>query len=457
MKSLAILTLTLLALTACNLTPRYERPAVLLARVFPEGDAMANRRHLSQLDTDQFIMEPRLRCLITLALQGSPDLRSAMLRVEQNRAQFRIQRASLLPSVNASTSANLQHFNDVDSASEQWSASLGSTAYEVDLFGRVRSLSRQALEKFFATAEGERSARIALVAQVASQYFLLRQYEEQLELAKQTLTAVQDSYSLNKSTFDAGAITELDLRTSETQVQNAKINSVTYERLIAQATHQLVMLIGQPLPSGLPGARPLASAGILANIRSGLPSELLASRPDILEAEHTLKAANASIGAARAAFFPSIKLTATLDSTSSGLSTLLGSGTGMWTFAPKITVPLFSGGSNRANLDAAKISALIEVANYQKAIQTAFQEVADALTASRTYRAELALRQDLIAAQRKRYELATARYRQGVDTYLNVLSAQQDLYTAEQNLITTRFNVLNSQVSLYKVLGGGWK
>jgi multidrug efflux system outer membrane protein len=454
---LALCGIALAALTSCNMVPRYERPRPAINRVFADSGDRASHASAANLDTDRFIVEPRLRRLVALALESNVDLRVAMLKVEQSRAQYRIQRSSLAPSLETGGSVNVRRTESNNATTDVWSANLGSTAYELDLFGRVRSLSQQALEKYFATQEGMRTARIALVAQVAVQYFALRQYEEQLALAKKTLVTVEDSHALNKSSFDAGAITELDLRTSETQVQNAKISIVTNERQIAQAMNQLVSLIGRPLPDNLPSPRGLSDGNLLASVAAGLPAEMLELRPDILEAEHTLKAANASIGAARAAFFPSIRLTGSLESGSNSLSNLLGSGTGVWNFTPKITVPIFTGGSNRANLDSAKIAARIEVANYQKAIQNAFREVSDALVARRTYAEEVVLREGLVKAQRARLDLATARFRQGVDTYLNVLSAQQDLFTTEQNLITTRFNVLDSQVAIYKALGGGWK
>lgn len=341
--------------------------------------------------------------------------------------------------------------------SDQWSASLGTTAYELDLFGRVRSLNKQALEKYLATAEAQRAAQISLLAEVATEYFTLRQTEEQLHLARETLAAVQGSYDLNHATFDAGASNELDLRTAEGQVQTAKINVVTYERQAAQAENYLTLLVGQPLPADLPAPGPFNAANLLAEIPAGLPSELVQRRADILEAEHALKAANANIGAARAAFFPTITFTASVGATSDQLSKLFGSGTGVWSFSPQVTVPIFTGGQNRADLDAARVSGRIEVANYEKAIQTAFREVADALVAGASYAAEIEARAASIHAQQRRFELANARYRQGEDSYLNVLSAQQDLYSAQQGRLEAQFNKLASQISLYRALGGGWK
>ena len=295
------------------------------------------------------------------------------------------------------------------------------------------------------------------MAEVATEYFTLREVEEQIQLAQSTLQTVQESCNLNQAMFDAGASSELDLREAQAQVATAKINLLTYQRQQAEAVNDLTLLIGGPLPADLPAARPLPDSGLLADLPAGLPSELLERRPDILEAEHTLKAANANIGAARAAFFPSLSLTASVGTTSSQLSQLFGGGTGVWSFSPQVTVPIFTGGQNLADLDAAKVSRRIEVANYQKAIQTAFREVSDALVDTASYARQTEQETLLVAAQQGRYDLASTRYRQGDDTYLNTLTAQQDLYAARQGLIQAQFNELASRISLYKALGGGWK
>jgi len=444
----------LLALTGCTMIPDYKRPPASVAAQYP-GVTPTNESRAADIPWQDFLAEDRLKKLIELALANNLDFRVAMLNVEQNQAQYRIARSASFPTVDGSGSFTRSYAAGL--AANQWSASLGTTAYEVDLFGRVRSLNRQALENYFATAEAQRSAQITLVAEVADEYFTLREVEEQLRLARQTLTAVQESYDLNKATFDAGASSELDLRTAEGQVETAKINILNYERQRAQAENYMVLLVGEPLPTDLPTPRSFNDTNLVAEIPAGLPSELVQLRPDILEAEHTLKAANANIGAARAAFFPTITLTASIGSTSSQLAKLFGSGTGVWSFAPQITVPIFTAGQNKADLDAAKVSTRIDVANYQKAIQTAFREVADALVANSSYAEEIKEQTALITAQQRRYDLANLRYRQGDDTYLNVLSAQQDLYSAQQGQIQAQYNKLTSQISLYKALGGGWQ
>jgi multidrug efflux system outer membrane protein len=434
--------------------PQYARPVAPVAAQFPETTA-TNAAPASEILWENIFTDDRLKALIELALTNNLDFRVAALNVEQSRAQYRITRSASFPTVDGDGSFTRLHAAGI--TADSWSASIGTTAYEVDFFGRVRSLNRQALEKYFATAEAKRSAQISLVAEVASQYFTLRQAEAQLELAKQTLAAVQESYALNKATFDAGGSSELDLRTAEGQVQTAKINVLSYNLARAQAENYLTLLVGEPLPADLPAPQPFAETNLVAEVPAGLPSELVERRPDILEAEHTLKAANANIGAARAAFFPLVQLTGSIGTTSTEFQKLFGAGTGVWSFSPQITLPIFTGGQNRADLDAAKIGTRIEVANYQKAIETAFREVADALVGTQNYAEQLEAQTQLIAAQQRRYELANLRYRQGDDTYLNVLSAQQDLYSAQQSQLATQLNKLTSEITLYKSLGGGWK
>ena len=445
---------TILVLSGCTMTPNYQRPAAPVAAQYP-GVTATNESDSAGIALRDFFGDERLKKLIQLALVNNRDMRVAILNVEKSRAQYHVTRSASLPTVNGSGSYTRS--GNFDTSSEQWNAILGTTAYEVDLFGRVRSLNKQALEKYFATDEARRSEQISLVAAVATEYFTLRETEQLLELSRQTLQAVQESYDLNKAVFDAGASTELDLRTAEGQMQTAKINVTTYERQKAQAENYLTLLVGGPLPADLPAPRPFTDTNLMMEIPVGLPSELLQRRPDILEAEHTLKGANANIGAARAAFFPTISLTASIGSSSSQLSQLFGSGTGVWSFSPQITVPIFTAGQNLADLDAAKVSKRIEVANYEKAIQTAFREVADALVGVSSYMRQIGEETTLVNAEQSRYELANARYRHGADTYLNVLSAQQDLFSAQQRLIQVQFNKLASQIALYQALGGGWK
>ena len=451
MNSAPILLTAVLLLTGCTTIPKYERPGAPIPAQF-SGSTNTNTTDIGWRD---FIRDERLRKLVEVALTNNRDLRVATLNVEKSRAQYRVTRSASLPNVEGTGSFTRSYAQQT--AADSWSASIGTTGYEVDLWGRVRSLNREALEKYFATTEARRSAQLSLVAEVATQYFALRQAEEQIILLRQTLKTVQELYDLNQALFDAGATNELDLRTAEGQVQTAKINVLTYERQRAEAENALVLLIGQQLPEDLSAARPFKDTNLLAEVSPGLPATLVQRRPDILAAEHTLHAAQANIGAARAAFFPTITFTSSIGTTSEQFSKLFGAGSGVWTFSPQITLPIFDAGKNRADLDAANVSTRIEVANYEKAIQTAFREVSDALAGNMTYAAEIKERVAQSETQRRRFALANARYRQGEDSYLNVLSAQQDLYSAQQGRLAAQYNKLASQIALYKALGGGWK
>ncbi len=469
------MTVALLAAAGCTMAPAYRQPAAPVSTNWPGGPVSSTNHPVtgqaaSDLPWDEFFQDARLRQIIGLALTNNRDLRVAVLNVEQSRAQYRITRADLLPSVNATGSGTRQRIpGEVLSAGfsgigpigpvtyNTFNANVGVASYELDLFGRVRSLNHQALETYFATEEARRSSQISLVAEVASQYLTGLQLDEQLALARQTLDAVQKSYDLNQRTYDQGVSSELDLQTSVAQVGTARANIADYQRQRAQAENALVLLVGQPLPTNLPGPVKLDAQQIPSNLPPGLPSDLLLRRPDILEAEHTLKAANANIGAARAAFFPKITLTGSAGYESVKLSHLFSGPELAWSFTPEITLPIFSGGRNRASLDVANISKRIEIAQYEKAIQSAFREVADALAAKNTLDEQLQAQTTVVAAEQKRYQLAEMRYRSGVENYLTVLSAQQDLYSSQQQLLQLQLSRFANLITLYKALGGGWK
>jgi len=340
---------------------------------------------------------------------------------------------------------------------DQYSVQLGVASYELDLFGQVRSLKTAALENYFASEETRKTAQIALVAEVASQYLEERELDEQLEMTRKTLAAVQHSYDLIKASYDVGNASELDLRTAESQVAAAKTALAADEQQRDQAENALVLLVGEPLPDDLPSPQPLNRQNLLTDLPPGLPSDLLQRRPDILAAEHELKAANADIGAARAAFFPTITLTGGGGTASTALEGLFMPGSQVWNFSPQINWPIFDAGTAWNELQAIKAGKLIQVADYEKAIQTAFREVADDLVAKKFLDEQLADQMTLVNAEQRRYDLSDARYRAGVDSYLTVLSAQQDLYSAQQNLIATRFARLSNLVGLYQSLGGGWR
>lgn len=448
-----------LILSGCTMAPKYERPDSPVVSEYPGTHGINSGTNVVVSAADRewhtIFTDERLRHLIDLSLTNNRDLRVAILNVEQSRAQYRVTRSSLLPSVQAGGSYTRSHANR--NTTSGWSASLGSTAYEIDFFGRVRSLNQQALEKYFATEEAQRSSQMTVVGEVATDYLTYRQTEAQLLLARETLASVQASYEVNKAMFEGGASGEMDLKTAEGQVESSKINIITYQRELEQARNALELVVGTPLKTEDLETNSMDQTNYVADIPAGLPSELIWRRPDILQAEHTLKAANANIGAARAAFFPSIKMTASVGTTSDQFSKLFGSGTGVWSFSPQVSVPIFTGGENKATLDASKVSKRIEIANYEKAIQTAFKEVSDALVAVGSYDAQIKEEEVLVALQQRRYDLARARYQAQEDGYINVLSAQQDLLNAQLGLIQARFNKLSSKVTLYKALGGGWK
>lgn len=332
---------------------------------------------------------------------------------------------------------------------------MGFTAYELDFFGRVRSLDQQALERYFSTVEAQRSVKVALIAQVASAYFQLQADQQLLAISGQTLASQRDSFSLVKHSYEQQVATELDLSQAESTVRTAESAQAQYQRQVEQDKNALVLLVGKPLEAKYFTAIELDGLPIEDNVPVGLPSDLLVARPDILAAEYALRAANANIGAARAAFFPSITLTASAGSASSDLGQLFAGGQGAWTFVPSINVPIFNAGRNQANLDAARIQTSIEVANYQKIIQVSFREVADSLVARESLTTQVLAEARLVQANQRNYQLANSRYTEGVDTYLNTLDAQRNLFSAQQTLVSTKLSRINNLVSLYKALGGG--
>jgi multidrug efflux system outer membrane protein len=466
-KSLLFAALLGTVVTGCTLAPKYQRPALPVSQAWPTDTAPAAAPNSTNAAADigwrDFFHDPRLQQLIGDALTNNRDLRVAVLNVEVARAQYRIQRAALFPQVDATGNYTRQRspsfllFPGESVVNSQYNVDLGTASYELDLFGRIRSLKRQALENYFATHEAQRNAQIALIAQVALEYLTAAELDEQLATARQTLATVQSAYDLNRQSYDAGSASELDVRSAEAQVASARVSVAAYEQQRYQAGHALALLLGETPPTNLPPVQSLDSQALVADLPAGLPSDLLQRRPDILEAEHQLQAANANIGAARAAFFPAIKITANAGFSSDQLSSLFASGSGTWLFNPQITIPIFTAGANKANLDVANLNKRIEIANYEKAIQTAFREVADALSARASLDEQLDGQQKLVAAEQGRYDLADARYRNGVDNYLTVLSAQQDLYTAQENLVALQYSRLANLITLFQALGGGWQ
>ena len=331
-----------------------------------------------------------------------------------------------------------------------------SASWEIDFFGRLQSLNDQALQQYFATAQARKAVQILLVSEVADQYLTLLADDELLAVTQRTLESAQASYKLTLLQFKTGAGTELSVRQAETVVEQAKANYSAQIRGRAQAENALVLLLGQSLPADLPPPASLNAQTILADIPAGLPSDLLTRRPDIMQAEATLRGANANIGAARAAFFPTISLTGNLGTASAALAGLFGAGSLAWSFLPSITLPIFEAGKLQANLDVATLQKDINIAQYEKAIQTAFREVADGLAARGTYDDEVASLERTAEAQQRSLDLSEMRFRNGVDSYLTVLTAQTGLYSAQLTLVSARMARLTNLVDLYRSLGGGW-
>jgi multidrug efflux system outer membrane protein len=406
-----------------------------------------------------FVTDEKLQQVIAMALENNRDLRLAALNVEMARALYGIQRDALFPAITASGSGVKQRASaeltepGKPLITESYSASLGVLAWEIDFFGRVRSLKNEALEKYLGTKQARRGAQTLLVSGVASAYLALAADSDALALANYTLSAQQKAYDLVHRQYAAGVATELDLRQAQIPMELARGELARYTRQVAQDENALQLLVGAPVPAELKPAE-LDRIGPFKEVASGLTSDVLLRRPDVLQAESTLKAANADIGAARAAFFPSISLTSTLGSASTELSGLFDSGTRTWSFAPKATMPIFDARTWAAHR-ASKVQRQMAVAQYEKAIQSAFREVADALAARGTLDQQLAAQQSLVDALTVTNRLATARFEKGVDSYLGVLDAQRSLFSAQQGLVSLRLARIASQVRLYAVLGGG--
>ncbi|MBW4056147.1 MAG: AdeC/AdeK/OprM family multidrug efflux complex outer membrane factor [Proteobacteria bacterium] len=452
---------------ATTMAPTYTRPAAPVPAVWPSGPAYQpetatpSQKPVADIPWQEFFVDSQLRTLIDLALKNNRDLRVAILNIERSRALYQIQRSDLFPKVDASADASFQRvpagLTGAGTAAtvDQYNVGLGVSSYELDLFGRVRSLKDQALEQYLATEQARRSVQISLVSQVAASYLALAADREQLQLATETLKSQNSSYQLTRSRFEAGVSSALDLNQAQTSADTARVDIARFTTLVAQDVNALNLVVGSPVPDDLLPTALSKTLTALKDVAPGLPSDVLLRRPDILQAEGQLKAVNANIGAARAAFFPKITLVSSIGFGSDDLAGLFKPGSFAWKFAPQITLPIFDGGANRANLKVAEVDRDIAVAQYEKAIQTAFREVADAMAQRGTIDEQLAAQQSLANATSESYRLSQARYDKGVDSYLVVLDSQRFLYSAQQNLIAVRLARLVNQMTLYKVLGGG--
>jgi outer membrane protein, multidrug efflux system len=482
----------ILYLAGCTLEPHYQRPQ---PAVTPEWPAMpqpsalpaadsaglaeaapdAAQRSAAQIGWREFFTDPKLQALIEQALQHNPDAQIATLNIAAARAQYQVQRAQLFPKISASAVEEVEKFpaavaplaagagttsgvaaSGGSGIFRYFDVGIGFTSYELDLFGRIRSLNHAKLQQYLGYVETRRSTQISVVAEVANAYLTWLADQKLLRITEDTLKSQQESLNLIRLTFEGGVGTALDLHQAETTVATAQANLAQYRRQVAQDQNALVVLLGAPLPSGFVADVELDEESLLTDLPTGMPSQVLVQRPDILAAEHNLIAANADIGAARAAFFPSILLTGSYGTASTQLSGLFKQGSTAWTFSPQISLPIFAGGANVASLDLAKVQKNILVVQYEQAIQSGFREVADALAGRATLDSQVAADTALVQASSESFRLSSMRFTGGVDNYLGVLDSQRLLYTAQQSLVSVKLARLQNLVTLYKALGGGW-
>jgi multidrug efflux system outer membrane protein len=488
MKSKCVLgLLAATALAGCNLAPKYVRPAGEVPAGLPTGGvyppAATDAPDVSKIGWRTFFTDDRLRSTIALGLENNRDLRVAAANVLAARAQYRVQRADLLPTVALSGSAT--YSNNVQSASgaassgtgtgagtgtgtgsaaavgsgstdyQFYSLNAGVSAYEVDLFGRVRNLSRAALEQYFATEEAQRSTRISLIAEIATAWMTFASDQDQLRISQESLTSFQQSLELTRAQFRVGVASELEARQAETTYQGARNDIAVLRTRLAQDKNALDLLVGAPMTADLLPQGLGTGDAALQTLPGGLSSDVLLRRPDVLQAEHQLIAQNANIGAARAALFPTISLTATVGTISTALSGLFSGGSFTYTGAPSIALPIFNGGRLRGNLRYAEAQQQAAVSTYEKAVQTAFREVADALAQRGTIDEQLSAQTARVNAATAALRISEARYRAGVESFLTTLDSQRTAYSAQQQLVTTRLTRESNLVELYRSLGGG--
>jgi multidrug efflux system outer membrane protein len=469
MKTISAISAAALLAGCAGLAPHYQRPASPVPASWPSGPSYAPAEAAQQTGADlawrEVFTDQRLQAVIDRAVSNNRDLRIAVLNVQASRAQFTTQRAALFPTINGSAGLSREHVpadafglpgtEPVDTRIYSLSGAISN--YEVDLFGRVHSLTKAAFEQYLASSDARRSAQITLVAETATAWLTLAADRDRLAVAEDTLKAQNASLALTQGRFKAGVASEIDLRQAETTVDTARSAVANYTTQCAQDLNALEVLVGASVPEELLPASLEGPAPVIETLPAGVKSDVLLRRPDVLQAEHQLKAMNADIGAARAAFFPQLTLTASGGAESTGLSSLFTPTSTTWTFIPSLTQPIFDWGANRGRLRYAKAQRDIAVATYEKTVQTAFRETADALARRGTIGEDLAANMANVEASNASLRLTVARYQKGVDPYLNTLVAEQNLYTAQQNLVTARLALYANVVSLYEALGGGVK
>ncbi len=447
----------------CSLAPSYQRPALPTTVSYPgeNGETTQADPGIERLGWREFFTDAGLQALISQALENNRDLRIAMQRVLEARGLYGIQRADRLPNLSADAMASRSRTPAALSptgqamTANQYEATLNLSAWELDFWGRVRSLTTAALESYLATEEARSAIVISLIAQVATTYLLERELDERIGIARQTLATREDSYRIAKRRYEVGYASKLDATQAEALLNQARADQASLLLQRDQNRNALTLLVGVPVAAQ--ENRPLSEIerDFVRALSAGLPSDLLLNRPDVRAAEHRLKAANANIGAARAAFLPRIMLTGNLGTASVELGSLFGAGSSIWSYSPSLSLPLFDGGRNRANLDVSKARRNLAVADYERTIQGAFREVADALAERRWLTEQVVAQQATLAAQTERASLAGLRYQNGAAPYLEVLDAERDRFAAEQVLVQVRRALLSSSVNLYAALGGG--
>ena len=449
-----------LLLAGCaSMAPDYERPAAPVEATFPGAEsatALAEGAAAADISWHAFFSDPRLKHLLGIALENNRDLRVAGLAIEQARAQYGIQRADELPTVNA-VAQGIRQPGPTGAMTSVYTVGLAIASFEFDFFGRIRSLSDAALAQYLATEQAQRTAQISLISAVAVTYLNLLADDELLGVTRGTLRSREESLKLTQLKFKNGAASELDYRQAESLVEGARVTLAQVTRRRALDQNALVLLLGQPMPKDLPPAQSILKQELLPELPVGLPSEVLTRRPDILQAEQQLIAANADIGAARAAFYPRIGLTATAGIASNELSRLFNNGSFAWALSPSALLPIFDRGRNKAALKSTEAGRDIAVAQYEQAIQAAFREVADTLATRQTLIDEVRAQRAQVDAEAARLRLADLRYRSGAASYLDVLDAQRSLFQAQQAVVLVQTAQVQNLVTLYKVLGGGWK
>jgi multidrug efflux system outer membrane protein len=462
---------TVLVAGCGTLEPAYHRPAPPVPAAFPEsaaGSSDAAAKAAPDVPWRDFFLDPKLQATLALALEQNRDLRLAVANIEAARAQYHVQRAGLFPQINATFSADYGRESAAATGIvapggpshydlHQYTASVASSSYTLDLFGRVQSLSKAALEQYFSNVETRRAAQITLISEVATDYMTLAADKATLQAARDTLTSAKASLDIAQKRFDHGVASELDVDQAKTLVEQTRADVANDETTLAQDKNALDLVVGAAVPDALLPDALGPDAMTLSQLPAQLPSDILLQRPDVLEAEHLLRSENAQIGAARAAFFPSISLTASTGATSAALSTLFKGASGQWAFEPQINLPIFAGGENKANLDYAKAERKAYLAQYEKAIQSAFRDVANALARRATAEAAITANDAATNSASSSLNLSQARYERGADTYLNVLIAQRTLYATQQAQITARLTRDTNLVTLYTALGGGVK